>query len=175
MTKLGPGGDVADREPLDPLLFGEEQRCFGCGPHNHVGMQLQFFREGDSVVTTFHAREGWEGPPGIVHGGLQATLADEIGAWTVVALRGHFGVTASIQLRYMRPARTDLPIEARGRIVEQDQARTVVRIELRQSDKRLLTGTATYISPTVQAAEALFGQALPEAWKALARPESATD
>ena len=91
-----------ERVPLDPHTFGEEQQCFGCGPHNHHGMQLRFFREGDEVVTTFEAREGWEGAPGIVHGGLQATLADEIGAWTLIGLKGRFGFTSSLQLRYLQ-------------------------------------------------------------------------
>ncbi len=160
------------REPLDPLLFGEAQQCFGCGPHNHTGMQLRFFREGDAVVTTFEARPGWEGPPGIVHGGLQATLADELGAWTVVGLKGHFALTASLQLRYLRPARMDRPIDGVGRIVEEgDDGRVVVRIDLRQDGKRLLSGTGTYVMPTRAMAERLFGEALPEAWLPLARGE----
>lgn len=165
--------DETERVPLDPNLFGEEQRCFGCGPHNHVGMQLQFFREGDSVTTTFTPREGWEGPPGIVHGGLQATLADEVGAWTVVGLRGFFGFTASMQLRYVRPARTDQPIEARGRITDADGSRTVVRIELTQGGRRLLSGTASYVSPSAEVAERMLGQSLAPEWRALARSEDA--
>lgn len=168
--------DSVERVPLDPLIFGEDQGCFGCGPHNPVGMQLRFFREGeDTVTTTFQAREGWDGPPGIVHGGLQATLADEIGAWTVVGVRGHFGFTSSMQLRYLRPARSDAPIEARGRVTEADGARTVVRIELSQGGRKLLTGTASYVSPPVETAEKILGQPLPPEWRALARPTTADD
>ncbi|MCB9684373.1 MAG: hypothetical protein H6735_04945 [Alphaproteobacteria bacterium] len=84
-----------ERIPIDPLIFGEEQMCFGCGPHNHHGLQLRFFREGDHVVTTLdHQHAHWQGPPNILHGGLQATLADEVGAWTLVGLLGRFGLTA---------------------------------------------------------------------------------
>ncbi len=158
-----------DRVPLDPLRFGPDQPCFGCGPRNDVGMQLTFFREGDSVVTTLVPRAGWEGPPGIVHGGLQATLADEVGAWTVVELTGWFGFTASMQLRYLRPARVDAPIEARGRLVEQDGGRAVVRLVLSQHGAKLLTGTATYVMPTREAAERLIGP-LPPAWQGMVRP-----
>ncbi len=165
-----PDNDPPEREPLDPLIFGEAQRCFGCGPRNDVGMQLRFFREGEHVVTTFTPRPGWEGPPGIVHGGLQATLADELGAWTVIGLLGHFAVTASLQLRYLRAARMALPIEGRGRIREDDGRRVVVRLDLRQAGARLLSGTATYVTPTVEMAESLLGTPLPEAWIPLARP-----
>lgn len=161
---------MSEREPLDPLIFGEAQRCFGCGPRNEVGMQLRFFREGDSVVTTFRPRPGWEGPPGIVHGGLQATLADELGAWTVVGLKGHFALTASLQLRYLRPARMADPIEGTGRIVSDEDGRVTVRLGLEQGGRRLLGGTATYVTPTVSMAESLLGMPLPEAWIPLARP-----
>jgi len=160
-----------ERVPLDPHTFGEEQQCFGCGPHNHHGMQLRFFREGDEVVTTFEAREGWEGAPGIVHGGLQATLADEIGAWTLIGLKGRFGFTSSLQLRYLRPARADRAIEARGRITDDLGSRVKVRIVLRQDGKRLLAGTATYVLPTIALAEKMLEQPLPEAWHHLARPD----
>ena len=34
--------------PLDPYTFGAEQQCFGCGPHNPVGMRLHFERDGDA-------------------------------------------------------------------------------------------------------------------------------
>lgn len=168
----GARGSVAGEVELDPVaLFGPDQACFGCGPHNPVGMRLRFWRAGDEIVTRFRARDGWEGPPGVLHGGLQATLADELGAWTVVGLRGRFGLTVSLQLRYMRPARTDLEIEGRGAIVEEDGKSAVVRLTLKQDGKRLLTGTATYSLPTVAMAEKVLGRALPDAWRALARPE----
>ena len=95
---------------LDPRMFGDDQPCFGCSPSNPVGLHLQFERDGDNAVTsTFHAKPGWEGAPGVIHGGLQATLADEVGAWTVIATTGNFGFTTSMQLRYVRPARHDQP------------------------------------------------------------------
>ena len=101
-------------EPLDPHLFGPDQQCFGCGPTNPHGMRLQFFRDGNkAVVTTLQPREGWEGPPRVLHGGIQATLADEIAAWTVIGVTGCFGFTTSMQVRYLRPTRlhTELHLE----------------------------------------------------------------
>jgi uncharacterized protein (TIGR00369 family) len=153
---------------LDPLLFGPDQRCFGCGPHNDVGMKLRFRREDDQVHTTFHAKEGWEGPPGILHGGLQATLADEIGAWTVVGLKNRFGLTTSMNLRYYRPARIGEPIEASGRIVSDDGKIVTVAVTLRQDGKRLLSGKISYSLPDVALAERIFGMRLPPSWRALA-------
>jgi len=162
---------MSDREALDPLIFGSEQRCFGCGPQNRHGMGLRFYREGDEVVTELCAadRDGWEGPPGVLHGGLQATLADEIGAWTLVGIRGQFGLTTTMNLRYLRPARIDQPIEARGRISEQTDEAATVRVTLRQGGRRLLTGSISYVIPTVEIAERVMGSELPDAWRMLAR------
>jgi len=162
--------DAPEAVPLDPHTFGTDQPCFGCSPTNPHGMQLRFVREGDEVVTTFRAREGWEGAPGIVHGGLQATLADEIGAWTLIGLKGRFGFTSSMQLRYLRPARADQPIEARGRITDDLGSRVKVRITLTQAGRRILGGTATYVLPTVEMAETILDGPLPDAWRHLARP-----
>jgi len=156
--------------PLDPLTFGPDQRCFGCGPHNDVGMGLRFERDGDEVVTTFHGKPGWEGPPGILHGGLQATLADEIGAWTLVGLRERFGFTTSAQLKWLRPARLDAPIEARGRIVEESDTAVTVKVSLRQHGRLVLSGSLSYAYVTVEQAEKILGQPLPAAWHHLARP-----
>ena len=156
--------------PLDPNLFGPDQRCFGCGPNNPVGMQLHFHRDGDdAVVTTLHPRAGWEGAPGVLHGGLQATLIDEVGAWTVVACTGRFGFTTSLQVRYLRPVRADRPVEARGELVERGEASARVRIRLSQDGEALAAATASFLMPTVAQAEAILGGPLPEAWRSLTR------
>lgn len=158
--------------PLDPLTFGPDQNCFGCGPHNDVGMGLHFAVDGDEVVTTFHGRPGWEGPPGILHGGLQATLADEIGAWTLVGLRQRFGFTTQASLRWLRPARLDSPIEARGRITEESERGATVSVRLLQDGRKVLTGRVSYAYVTVAQAEKILGRPLPQAWHKLAKPES---
>jgi acyl-coenzyme A thioesterase PaaI-like protein len=156
--------------PLDPLVFGPDQACFGCGPHNARGMQLRFAVDGDEVVTTWTPTAGLEGPPGILHGGLQATLADEVGAWTLVGKLQRFGFTTSLQLRYLRPARIGVPVEGRGRITAHDGPRVSVAVKLTQEGKTLLSGRIAYVIPTVEVAEKVLGQALPEAWHHLARP-----
>src|SRR5882672_8909476 len=86
-------------EMLDRYTFGKEQRCFGCGPHHEHGLRLEFFRDGDEVETRFTPHADYQGPPGIFHGGLQATLADELGAWTIIGLRGQMGFTSAIDVR----------------------------------------------------------------------------
>jgi len=154
---------------LDPTtVFGGAQQCFGCGPNNPKGMQLKFERDGDEIVSVFEAREGWEGPPGVLHGGLQATLADEVGAWALIGLRGRFGFTTTMNLRYYRPARMEKPIEARAKITDESEKMAVVQVTLRQDGKRILSGKISYAKVTAALAEKMMGRALPEDWKHLA-------
>jgi len=165
--------DEVERFPIDPYIYGAEQNCFGCGPHNEHGMRLQFFVEGDEVVTELQPRDGWEGPPGIVHGGLQATLADEVAAWTILGLRRQFGFTTQLNVRYIRPLRLDAPIQGRGRIVEQSEKTVTVAVTLSQHGRRACTAKANFIIPTEAMAERALGRDLPDVWRAMARKGTA--
>jgi len=158
-----------DDPTLDPTaVFGPTQQCFGCGPNNASGMQLKFERDGEEIITHLHAGEGWEGPPGVLHGGLQATLADEVGAWALIGLRGRFGFTTTMNLRYYRPARIADPIEGRARITDESEKMAVVQVTLRQDGKRILSGKISYAKVTAALAEKMMGRALPEEWRHLA-------
>ena len=66
------------------MLF---RSCFGCSPTHPTGFRLEFDKEGDVVTTRFVPKTEHQGPPGILHGGLVTTLADELAAWTIIATR----------------------------------------------------------------------------------------
>ncbi|MCK6552026.1 PaaI family thioesterase [Myxococcota bacterium] len=156
-------------EPLDPLSFGPDQRCFGCGPNHPQGLRMRFVREGDEVVTRFVPRDGWEGPPGIFHGGLQTTLADELAAWTLIGLRGRMGFTAAIDVRLLRPARIDRELVGRGKILSEKNNVAVVSTLFAQDGKTTLRGRVTYVLPTEAEAEKILQAPLPEPWRRFAR------
>lgn len=149
---------------LDPYVFGETQRCYGCGPHNPDGLRLRFTREGDAVVTRFTPRAGQEGPPNVFHGGLQATLADEVAGWTLVGILGKMGFTTSMSVRYIRPLKIDVEVEARGRVVSQTGNVVTVDVVLRQGGKTGLMGSVTYMIPDLAKAEQYLGEVPPESW-----------
>lgn len=156
------------KQPLDPLTFGPEQRCFGCGPHNERGLRLHFHRDGDEVWTEYQPQPGQEGPPGFLHGGLQATLADELAAWTLIGLRGRMGFTTSIDVRLLRPARMDRPVEGRGSIWKDAGKLVVVKVAFTQDGKKTLQGRVSYALPTAAEAERYLGQPLPASWRRFA-------
>jgi acyl-coenzyme A thioesterase PaaI-like protein len=154
---------------LDPDLFGRDQPCFGCSPSHPIGFRLRFAVEGDAVVTRFTPGDAYQGPPGILHGGLVATLADEIAAWTVVGLVGKFGFTASFEGRLLRPIRIGREVVGRGTIKQ--QSIRVVRVDVRvaQHGEDAFAGEFAFALLDRGAAEKLLGGPLLDAWAKLAR------
>ena len=90
----------------DPDRLNDEttyQRCFACGARNDWGLRLVFRREGERIRSEFTADERHQGFPGVVHGGILATLLDETLSRTG-ALRREWLVTGKLDLRFRRPA-----------------------------------------------------------------------
>jgi uncharacterized protein (TIGR00369 family) len=156
-------------EATTGALFGAGQPCFGCGPDHPHGFRLRFFREGDEVVTRFTPGDLHQGPPGIMHGGLVATLADEVGAWTVVLLREKFGFTAEIGAKLLRPIRVGAEVEGRGRVLRESRRVLRVAVELRQNGAAAFTGDLAFVLMDRGAAEKLLGGPIPAAWERFCR------
>jgi acyl-coenzyme A thioesterase PaaI-like protein len=152
---------------LDPYTFGAEQRCFGCGPHNEHGMRLRFRREGDEVLTEITAISGWDGPPKVFHGGLQATVADELAGWTLVGILGRMGFTTSMRVRYVRPMKIGVPILGRGSIASRKGPITTVNVRLEQEGKLGCSARVSYMLPDQDKAASYLGGDLPESWRHL--------
>jgi acyl-coenzyme A thioesterase PaaI-like protein len=64
-----------------------------------------------------------EGPPGLVHGGVVATLLDHVLARAVRAA-GRGGLTATLTVTYRRPVRLGVPLLVTGEIAATDGRRT---------------------------------------------------
>lgn len=157
---------------LDGTIFGPGQPCFGCGPDHAIGFRLAFREEGSEpreVVTEFTPGAQYQGPPGIMHGGLVATLADEIAAWAVIALLGKFGFTAQMTCKLLKPVRVGVPLEGRGSIVRETSRVVVTRARIAQAGEEVFTGEFSFVVLDRAGAEKLLGGPLPEEWNAFAR------
>ena len=61
----------------------KDYNCFGCSPNNGNGLRLHFYSEGDFVISKWTPTHDFEGYHNVLHGGIQATLLDEIANWSV--------------------------------------------------------------------------------------------
>ncbi len=154
---------------LDGSLFGPENRCFACSPDHPTGLHLRFQIEHNEVVTRFLPEGLHAGAPGVMHGGLVTTLADEVGCWALIALLGKFGFTGTMASRFPRPVRIGRVVEGRAKITR-DSARMVhVEVALSQDGATCFTSAMTFVVLTQSGAEKLLGGPLPEAWKRFVR------
>lgn len=160
---------MSDSELLDPEIFGPDSPCFGCSPRHPIGFRLRFSREGDLVTTRFVPDDRLQGPPGVMHGGLVTTLADEIAAWTVIGQRSRFGFTAALSAKLMRPIRVGTEVNGRGRIVKETARVLTIEVVLAQQEERAFSGEFTFVLLDQAGAERLLGGPLPEAWARFAR------
>lgn len=103
-------------EAIGPLMRRRHpDSCFGCGSANIDGLRLAFERGGEGTIrTTFVARPKYEGPPGILHGGIIALIFDELSAALSVRGRGP-SFTARLSVRFLKPVFTgeEITFEAR--------------------------------------------------------------
>ena len=107
-------------EKLTPLDHGAQNRCFGCGEANPVGLHLEFFRSEDGAIVSMPAvPDTYEGPKGYLHGGIIATLLDEAMSKAVRA-GGFIAMTRNMEVDYLRPVRSGAPIRLEGRLVRDE-------------------------------------------------------
>ncbi len=101
-------------------------RCFGCGQANEHGLRMNFAQYPDGTVEARHQTAPHHcGVDTIVHGGIQATLLDEVmGVAAQLGLDAGASsapcVTAEMNLNYRRPVMLADEVVARARLVEVD-------------------------------------------------------
>jgi len=115
------------------------RHCFVCGVENRTGLGLEFFENGDGrVVAEPCLPEAYQGYPGIVHGGIVASMLDEIaGRAAMIGDHTHFRLTAKLNIRYRRPVPVGETIRLIGWIVDDRGRLATARAEIRLADGAL--------------------------------------
>lgn len=93
--------------------------CFACGVHNPIGLKLQFYQTApDEVTAEYTVPEKYEGYPGIVHGGITATILDEAVGRAYMSADPYettFMYTAELTIKYKQKIPIGKPIRIVGR------------------------------------------------------------
>jgi acyl-coenzyme A thioesterase PaaI-like protein len=84
----------------------------------------------------FELGEAYEGPPGLVHGGLCALFLDHI-LGSAGGAAGRPGMTGTLQLRYRRPTPLHRPLVARAWVEGAQGRKTTIRGEIARADGRV--------------------------------------
>ncbi len=129
------------------MKFETDGNCFVCGLKNPNGLKLNFEidKEKQTLKTTFVASPTFQGWDGIVHGGIISTLLDEAMAKLVHEL-GFESVTASLEIRFKKPAPILEPLRIYGALTEVGKRLIRAKAHVAKEDGTVLaTGTSTFL------------------------------
>jgi uncharacterized protein (TIGR00369 family) len=132
----GPGSPVAP--PMVVEDFPDEGRCVG-------------------RVTVGKKHEG---PPGLVHGGVVATLLDHVLARSA-RTAGHGGLTARLTVTYRRPVHLGVPLVVTGELGSVDGRRATATARLLAEDDpgtTLAEGEALLVALRAETASEVFAK-----------------
>ena len=94
-----------------------------------------------------------------MHGGIIATLMDEVAGWTLIAQLGKLGVTGKFTIRYLKPVHTNIELRVQGEIIQQKRNLVFIRSTIHSvaDDELLVEGESTWVLPEAEKLEQLTG------------------
>ncbi|MBL3593528.1 MAG: PaaI family thioesterase [Synergistaceae bacterium] len=108
--------------------------CFVCGTQEEnprgLAVALYWDDEARQTVIPFEADRSWCGYEGVVHGGIQAALADDAMAWAIRRGEGIWSVTARMEGTYRKPVPMGRPLKALGRVVSRKGRKIATEAEI---------------------------------------------
>ncbi|KAK3840706.1 MAG: HotDog domain-containing protein [Linnemannia elongata] len=118
-----------------------------------LGVKPALFQSEDQmqVLSVLHVGTDMCGHPNITHGGLLATLLDEITAMTAIPnLPGKTGFTANLNINYRHPCIADQFIVAHSEVTSVEGRKAFVKATLKTVSGTLLAdATALFVAPRV--------------------------
>jgi acyl-coenzyme A thioesterase PaaI-like protein len=117
--------------------------CFACGLRNPIGirMQVDYVEQGVTAESRLALPKEFQGWQQVIHGGILATLLDEIMMHAVWHFAGA-GVTLGLEVQFRHPLAPDEPVLVRGRLTETKGRRLKAQGEIiRQADNRLIANS----------------------------------
>ena len=138
---------VAQR--IDERFAFEPHNCFACGTLNTGGLHLDLHVDGERCWSDLEIPERFQGWDEIAHGGIVATILDEVMAWSLVDADS-WGLTARLSVAFKRPVPLGRPIHVEGWITESRRRviTTAGRMVAGGSGEVLATAEAIYVAAT---------------------------
>jgi len=119
------------KNPFIELGTRHDYNCFGCSPFNEIGLQLDFWENGEELLAKWEPRKSLEGWMDVVHGGIQASLIDELAGWIVLIKMQTAGVTSELNIRYLNPVNISKgELTVVGKLMAVEKKLATIQVEL---------------------------------------------
>ncbi len=131
---------------INPWIGIPKYNCFGCSPNNPFGLHMEFFEDGDYIVSKWHPERNYQGWVDTMHGGVLSTLIDETCGWVVTRKMQTSGFTTSLNVKFRKPVSTNEPVlTIRANIVKQMRNLLFIHAEISNSQGEVcVEGETTY-------------------------------
>jgi len=142
----------------NPFIGGDGYQCFGCAPDNHHGLQMEFYEDGEYVVSDWEPKDFLQGYGNVLHGGIQTTLMDEIASWVVYVKAKTGGMTANLEVKFKRAAYVNKgKLKIRAKLTEMDKRFAYIDAEVLDNDNNVCSEARLryYVFPENKAKEKL--------------------
>ena len=128
-----------------PAFEFAEHNCFACGSLNEHGLGMTIHIDHGRAWSELRLEPRFEGWAGVAHGGILATMLDEVMGWTMAA-DDEWGVTARLNLSYLKPVAPGTPLRVEGWVTRNRRrlVETAGRVVDVGNGTEFATATATY-------------------------------
>jgi acyl-coenzyme A thioesterase PaaI-like protein len=132
-----------------PLINAiSDNYCFVCGKDNPKGFKIQvrYLEDEMAAETELALPREFQGWADVIHGGILATMLDELMAHAVWHFAGP-GLTLSMEVRFHQPLKPDEPILVRGVLHTQTGSRRLAAGEIIRIDDntRIASGKSRFL------------------------------
>ncbi len=131
---------------INPWCNHPKYNCFGCSPDNPIGLHMEFYEDGDDIVSTWHPERNYQGWVDTMHGGILSTLIDETCGWVVTRKMQTSGFTTNLSVKFRKAVSTHEPqLTIRAHIVKQMRNLLFIHAEITNVQGELcVEGETTY-------------------------------
>jgi acyl-coenzyme A thioesterase PaaI-like protein len=148
---------MSDQPAFQDYYPDDVSHCFGCGRLNEKGHHILSRWDGDEAVCTFQPSPWHTAVPGVVYGGLIASLIDchSMGTASASWMRergievgdgpAERFVTGSLHVDYLKPTPLGVELEIRARATEIGERKVRVEAEVRAGGEVTARGHAIAI------------------------------
>jgi acyl-coenzyme A thioesterase PaaI-like protein len=129
----------------NPFVRKSGYNCFGCSPDNKNGLRLRFQEDGEFLTAEWLPEQHFQGWNNTLHGGIQATLLDELASWLVFIKLKTSGVTSRMEVKLRKPVPTNQgSLFLKGKLREMKRNIAVIDTWLYNHDMVLCTEAVMY-------------------------------
>lgn len=127
---------------IQDQLEEELSYCWVCGRNNEHGLKIKSYWEGDEIICEWQPEERYISYPGVVSGGIIASLIDCHSVCTVIAWAYQsegrevntaptiWYATTALQITYLRPVSVSDPVLLRANLKEAQGRKAVIKCSL---------------------------------------------